>query len=293
MKFNYVYFHADDYGITLQQSKDILDCFENGKLNSVSIIPNSEHLAESKELLENYKIRKVVHLNFIEGRSVADYVDDTFLTDAEGKLKCSFGYLLKCNFSFPKKKKKIKEQLKREILAQIHAVMGNQKEIIVDSHQHLLMIPLVFNAFMEIVKEKNYHLTEMRLPVDPIKPLLSTPSLWKRVRPIDCIKWLVLKLCCIGRKKQLLKMNCQVPVFFGILFTCRMEKDIVSKLLPKYIKCAEKENAKLELMFHPGGIYKEDELLDASQKDLVDFYKSPYRKKEAYTIMNMGDEIIA
>lgn len=284
-----VYFHADDYGITLRQSEDIIECYRNGKLNSVSIMPNSEHLKECMALLDDKSIRKVVHLNFIEGNSVAKPSDVALLVDREGKLKCSFGSLLKNSFSTKKKKIIVKEQLKKEILAQIQAVMGNEKNIIVDSHQHLIMIPFVFNAFEEVVRENNYRVQEMRIPVDPIKPLLTTPSLWHKVKPVDCVKWGVLKLCCTGRRKKMKRQGCDIPVFFGIFFTCRMEKDIVNKLLPKYIKYANRKKEKLELMFHPGGIYDKEELLDLAQQDLVEFYQSDYRKKEAYAICNIGE----
>lgn len=284
---NTIYYHADDYGITRSQSDIILNCHSNGRLNSVSVIPNSKHLSESMLLLQNKNIRKVVHLNFIEGSCVAAKEKVSMLTDSHGNLSCSFGALLKRSFLPGKSRNVLKAQLKEEILAQIIVVSQTEKKVCIDSHQHLHMIPIVLEAIIDVLKENDYQLIELRIPVDPILPLLTTFSLWKRVRLIDCIKWFVLKCCSLADRKLLKSISFESPCFFGIFFTCRMESDIVRKLFPKYIKYANNKNKKLELMFHPGGIYSEGELLDASQKDLVDFYKSPYRKKEEQTLLEI------
>lgn len=285
---NTVYFHADDYGITSSQTNAILECHTNGILNSVSIMPNTDFLAESRKLLEDTSIRKVVHLNFIEGHSVASKEAVSLLTDEEGMLACSFGYFLKKSMLTGQARQQLKSQIKCEILAQIIAVCGEEKTICIDSHQHLHMVPIVLESLIEVIREHHYQLEELRIPVDPIFPLFSTPSLWKRVRLIDCIKWAVLKICVLLDHNLLKKLSFHAPCFFGIFFTCRMESDIVDTLLPKYQQYAAKKNRKLELMFHPGGIYSQDELLDSSQKDLVDFYQSPYRNKEAQTLKNLA-----
>jgi len=66
-------YHADDFGMFPAQSQRILDCYSNGCLNGVSVMPNSDWLCQCMELL--YPVREniaiTVHLNLIEGRSLA------------------------------------------------------------------------------------------------------------------------------------------------------------------------------------------------------------------------------
>lgn len=42
-------YHADDYGLCPAQSREILDCYTDGRLNAVSIMPNSPLTTEEKE----------------------------------------------------------------------------------------------------------------------------------------------------------------------------------------------------------------------------------------------------
>ena len=87
-----IWFHADDFGVTAAQSERILSCFREGVLNSVSILPNAPALPASLALLnqadpDGTQIRRVLHLNFVEGRPLAgadnvpDLVDDTGFFD--------------------------------------------------------------------------------------------------------------------------------------------------------------------------------------------------------------------
>lgn len=280
---NKIFFHADDFGVTLQQSKSILDCYENGVLNSVSIIPNSPETAASysliKDAVEHGKIRLVIHLNFVEGHCMADPACVPHLIKEDSLLSCSYGSMLKYNFS-PKRSILTKE-FEYEIAAQIASIVtltGN-KTINVDSHQHYLQIPMIFEAFCNVVKANGYKVNYLRIPVDPLWPIWSTPSKFFKVPLINHVKWTLLKILKPSPSK-LSDLNCTIPIFFGMPFTCSMTLDNVLPLLEKYKKIAQKHNADLELMFHPGAVDAASDLLDASQADLVDFYSNKYRALE-------------
>lgn len=49
---NRIWFHADDFGVTREQSARILECYDNGVLNSISVLPNTGALKESLRLLD-------------------------------------------------------------------------------------------------------------------------------------------------------------------------------------------------------------------------------------------------
>lgn len=287
-KDNMIYFHADDYGVSYHQSERILDCQAEGVLNSISVIPNSPKLGECLELLNKRdtgeEIRRVVHLNFVEGKPAASVEQVDMLVDETGFFSLSFVKLL--TWSYSKRgedRRRLKEQLKTEIAAQLRNVTGvcDYKITAIDSHQHYHMIPIVMETLLEVLEEKRLTIDKIRIPVDPVTPLLQTPSLWLKIPVINWIKWAILWLHAGRNRKRLKKKGIKVPVFFGIFFTCEMKTEVVQKLLPKYIAYAKKRRMYLELMFHPGNLTEKEELLDKRSKELKEFYMSDNRLKEA------------
>ncbi len=67
--------HADDYALTENTSKDILECMAAGKLDSISIVPNSCCFDKCMEMLYSaipsmpFLPRMSVHINLVEGLS--------------------------------------------------------------------------------------------------------------------------------------------------------------------------------------------------------------------------------
>lgn len=285
-----IYYHADDYGVCAEQTQNMLSLAKKGCLNSVSLFANSPYTAEAYALLSGAGSnaspvisRVAVHLNLIEGKSAAAADRVPLLTDERGMLRCSFGYLLKANFAAPRKRRAFYEQLKTEIAAQLSIVSGlaGSRRLCIDSHQHFHMIPLVFQALSDVISEEGYTIDSLRIPVDPIRPVLSTPRLFFRIRPVNVIKYGLLRILSWTILPKARRICADIPVFFGIFFTCRMEYDTVAPLIKKYDSLARKKHRNLELMFHPGGVYRSEELLDRSHAELAAFYRDPYRKKEA------------
>lgn len=283
-----IYFHADDYGVSRAQSARILSCYTEGVLNSISVIPNTPELEKSLALLDTEdtqnKIRRVLHLNFVEGRPVACAEQVDMLVDDTGYFSISFIKLLKWSYcKRGEERKRLKAQLKTEIAAQLHQVVDvcDYRITAIDSHQHYHMIPIVLDALLEVIEEKGIRIQEMRIPVDPVLPLLKTSSLWLKVPIINWVKWGILWLQSGRNRKKIEQKNIKVPVFFGIFFTCEMKLDIVNALMPKYIAYAQRQGCYLELMFHPGNLTKREELLDVRSKELEEFYTSENRLKEA------------
>lgn len=282
-----IWFHADDFGITREQSDSILQCHTNGALNSISILANTEYIGQVNQLLqeqdEDKQIRRILHLNFVEGYPVANKEDVACLVDAQGMFCCTFIKLfVKDMLLFGKKRVMLKQQIKTEILAQLDTLTQNVDGITgIDSHQHYHMIPVVFEALCEAMDERpKLQISCVRVPVDPVIPFLTTPGVWKDFRVINMIKWCILHVHAGKIKKELEKRKIMYPVFFGIFFTCEMKENVVKALLPKYRKLAEKKQKDLELMFHPGALQKKEELLDPASQELIAFYLSENRTLE-------------
>ena len=155
------------------------------------------------------------------------------------------------------------------------------------------MIPLIFDSLMEVLAENEFeqlNISQIRISVDPVTPLLHSFKLLKRVPAINWIKWVILKIYA-GRNTRILKRRgISVPVFFGIFFTCEMGLEVVKELLPLYKSHTDRKNAELELMFHPGSLAAENELLDARKRELADFYMSDNRFYEAECLKQLENE---
>lgn len=289
---NNIWFHADDFGVTKEQSERILSCYQNGALNSISVLPNTPALRESLEVLNRVDpggtcIRRVLHLNFVEGKPLAGAERVPDLVDNSGYFDKSFIDFFRWNYSKRgERRREIVRQLRLEIAAQLRAVTGecDYKITAIDSHQHYHMIPIVFDSLMEVLLENEFeHLRiyQVRIPVDPAAPLMHSAQMRRGVPKINWVKWYILKIYA-GRNKKLLRdKGIETPVFFGIFYTCEMKKEVVEALLPSYKTYADKRDQGLELMFHPGNLTARYELLDERSKELVEFYMSDNRYYEA------------
>jgi len=284
------WYHADDYGVSPQQCEKILSCYRDGALNSVSILPNVPDLGSALELLDKADqkrvIRRVLHLNFVEGKPLAGADQVPLLVDKEGYFNKSFVQYVIWNYmAVGKKRANLKKQLCAEVRAQLRAVTVKHDFHItaVDSHQHYHMIPIVFDCLAAVLGEAEFsklQVRQVRIPVDPVKPILSATSP-KRIPAVNLVKWLILKTSSKRNIKILLQKGIEVPVFFGILYTCEMRWEIVKALFPAYKKYANKKGASLELMFHPGNLTADYELLDKRRGELREFYMSDNRFFEA------------
>lgn len=286
-----IWFNADDYGVTAKQSQKILECYREGALNSISIIPNSKELSQCLNLLDQVDpdahVRRVLHINFAEGKPVSGADRVPMLADKEGFFSKSFADFFVWNLAMRgKKRSKLKSQIKTELREQLRAVtqVCDYRITAVDSHQHYHMIPIVFDSLMEILAEEEFNLLGIRyirIPVDPVAPLFCTRDRAIGLKPDNLVKWCILNLYARRNRRLLKAKGIKATVFFGMFYACEMKWDVVDRLLPRYKEYAVKKNADLELMFHPGGLSAEYELLDARNKELVNFYMSDNRFFEA------------
>ena len=71
-----------------------------------------------------------------------------------------------------------------------------------------------------------------------------------------------------------------------------MDEKRVKKILPKYIKMAEKDGRDIEVLFHPG--YLEKSEIDFKNKNIIfkKFYSSENRKTEFDSVMKISERSV-
>jgi len=277
-----VILHADDFGYNKEVSEDILDCFYNGTLDSISIMPNSTYFEECMEMLSKKeadsglsngknlcKLQKTIHFSISEGPCVSDKEKLPLLVNDKGMFKLSFFKLLLMTMG--PKRKELKKELKAELSAQLNKCLPYIDGINVDSHVHYHMIPLVFNTLMEVCEEtgkvSGKEIGYVRNPAEPLSPFIKNVSLYSSYDFINIIKNIVLNFLAFLNNKNVGKYMNTSAVFFGIVMSGHMDIDRVSKLLPDFIKIAEKRGMDLEVLAHPGHTTDKSTVLDTDNEE--------------------------
>ncbi|MCI8692446.1 MAG: ChbG/HpnK family deacetylase [Lachnospiraceae bacterium] len=279
-------FHADDYGMFGMQSRRIQDCRRDGCLNGVSIMPNGSYLQEGMEELRllGGEIALTVHLNLVEGQCLSRREEVRNLIDEDGNFNISFGKLLIVSY-IPFIRKRYKTQIKEELKNQIHAVMPYLEEnnIRLDSHCHYHMLPVVYDAMMEAIREERLRVTYIRMPRE------SMGLYWRHRKELENFQWInLVKVLCLN---TLYLRNCLHSVrmrkamdkalFAGVMFSGNMSYRNVSAILPDVAGKAERLKQDAEILFHPGAVYEKEDFEKLTADGDKVFLSSESRKAEA------------
>ena len=279
-------YHADDFGMFIRQSRRILDCHRNGSLNGISVMPNSPELEACMELLEPYKkdIAVTIHLNLIEGQCVSAPENVPFLVDGNGIFCATFGNLLAR--SFLPGRDALRKQLKQELRAQILKVKGHLEAgcpLRLDGHAHYHMIPVVFDALMDVIREDQLDVSYIRIPRECVAVYWKNLTCLQGLSFINAIKVAILQLLSNrNRKKYCRELSAyEKKLFMGVALSGHMFRENVELALPDLIKIAQKEHCGIEILAHPGGVFEQDDIARLTNKDDIDFLTDPLRDKEA------------
>lgn len=282
-----IYVCADDYGLCDIASMRIRQCADEGILNKISVFPNLSGV-DLHEILKDEGIRVSLHLNLVEGKCMAEPHDIDLLADEKGNLKHTFGGLMNLSLFH---RKKLEAQVYQEIKAQVlfwKSILPQGVPFCIDSHQHTHMIPGVFKALMRVLRDENIQPDYLRIPAEPLLPYLKKPSLYFTYSGINIIKQWLLKSLWLVNKRQVKNWSIPTAYFLGILFSGKMDEKRVNKILPEYIKKAERNGCDIEVLFHPG--YVEESEIDIQNKNInfEKFYVSENRKTEFDSVMKIS-----
>ena len=277
-----IYYCADDYGISSFSNARIEECLKNGVLNKISVLPNGD-LSDFNERLLSENIKLSLHLNLVEGCPLSKKEDVSLLVSDKGFFKYSFiGLFFLSLFG---NRRLLKKQLYNEIKAQIDFwknKMGEHTPILIDSHQHTHMIPLIFRTLMRVIREENVAVEYIRIPSELILPFIKSPSLYLTFSLVGLVKQWLLKFLNLVNRRELKKANIKSTAFMGILFSGQLTEDKINKLLPYY----KKQNENIEIAFHPGYLEREEPLIDGFRPGFKKFYYSKWRREEYNTLIN-------
>ena len=278
-----IYINADDFGLSEGINKGIIDCINKGCVNSVSVIPNGHCTIKGIKNLNFKKLKKIsIHLNLNEFSPLSNVkkIQDIINKD---KLFLSPVRLLIINFfSFGSSRQKYKKQIEHELDLQIKSIISkiNKKGITIglDSHNHIHLIPFIFNIICKL--SKKYKINYIRLPRE--KSILRQFNLMYAMEySKNIIKVLALNFFCliaVFKKNDKIFFN---ENFYGSLYS----GNFTLKKLKKVMLIAVKNKGTTEIISHPGYILKKDKKLWLSKKNIKNYF-SNNRKIEANALKN-------
>ena len=182
--------NADDYGISEENNKAILEASKFGILKSTSVMVNTPYCNYDilQELLDNPDFRVGLHLNIYEFNTLKkDLKHNSKLYDNNGEFHNSFGYVLKNSFD-----KEFLEEVEEEYRLQIEEGLKHFKPEHIDSHVHMHAIPNLFKIVCKLAKEYDIPLFQSKALVDSLIHLEIDeeipPTLYKAV--VEVFIWL-------------------------------------------------------------------------------------------------------
>lgn len=301
--------HADDYALTKNTSRDMLDCMRAGRLDSISIVTNMSCFTSCMAMLYE-EIPKFpflpllsVHLDFVEGRSLAGSEKAPDLVKAGSDLMgLGWGGLFAASY-LPGKRKKIKAQLTCEIKAQLArgkqavercmelaeqaGIPCAQRALRIDSHQHAHMIPVVWEALLAAVREEGYQVEYIRNSREVLGIFLTDVSLYKTYRPINFVKNRLLSFYARRVDRYCRDNGLQRMYLWGLVMSGRMDRERIEKLYPKMRAKAERDGRRLEILFHPGLMLAEEISDEVAKEAVEEFYRREDRHVEKEAVLFM------
>lgn len=292
MKSKWLDIHADDFGVSVHTSKDIIEGISDGALDSISVIANMSCFPECVRLYQEKKASFgkepliSVHLNVLDGKAVCAKEKVPELVDGEGFFCLSWGKLFWINYRGGRKKERIKRQLKTEFKAQIMLVKEafGLSELRLDSHQHPHMIPFVFDVLMEICDESKIPVRFVRLAKEPLSPFLRQVFFYPTYSPVNLVKNVLLNVFSCQSRKKLEERGISYELLWGLLMSGNMDAKRISELFAHMEKYAGEKEKVLEILFHPGRMLKEEITGEYRKKGFLNFYLDEGRSVEKESV---------
>lgn len=284
----HILYCIDDYGMTPLTCDRIDECLDFGAANKISVLPNTRMPDISERLASRTGAALSIHINLVEGKALSPREQVPLLVDDDGYFRKSFFGLLMTSLSG--QRQQFAQQVYTEIRAQIlraQEIFPEGTPVLVDSHQHTHMVPVIFDALMCAIRDLKLDVQYIRIPAEPIGPYLAKPSLYPEYVSVNFIKHWVLKCCQLFNRKKLRESGIPTALFCGIMFSGHMNYRRVSSVLPGYLRLARKKNCGIEILFHSGYTNAGEPLFDDRKVSFHGFYYSEGRKEEYDALMKL------
>jgi hypothetical protein len=173
------------------------------------------------------------------------------------------------------------QELKAQILA-VRKVLPAEVPLRLDGHAHYHMIPVVFDAMMDAIREEDLPVSYIRIPREYLRLYLPHFFQLRDLSAINLLKVAILNLLSgmarLKYRKELEPM--EKKLFLGVALSGRMYYENLKVFFPQARKLAEKKGWDLEILGHPGGVSEPEDMVQITCEDDRIFLTSPLRNRE-------------
>lgn len=272
-----IHVHADDFGVSDPITDRISECITHGAVNSLSLVVNTDGFDYAVEKLRPWPhIRVCLHLNLIEGKPVASGVEA--ITDSNGEFRYSFfSLMLLSQFAPVKTREQIRSHYKAEIVAQIRRfrqAFGASRPLLIDSHMHFHMIPLIFGILMEISTVE-----DIRFIRKPYELRYLHRANLRNYLSANIVKNLLLNTLSRFQFPAAHQRQIDSNSFFvGVLSTGRTSYSDITTALEAIT--AQSPSGTIDILLHPGGVSHASHVVWTRKSEFHAYYASPGRIQE-------------
>ena len=144
------------------------------------------------------------------------------------------------------------------------------------------MIPVVFDALMDVIREEDLPVSYIRIPREYLRLYLPHFFRLRDLSPINLVKVAILNLLSglarLKYRKELEPM--EKKLFLGVALSGRMYYENLKVFFPQAMKLAGKKGWDLEILGHPGGVFEAEDIAKITSEDDKAFLTSPLRNRE-------------
>ncbi|MFT5703632.1 MAG: hypothetical protein ACJAZX_001179 [Rickettsiales bacterium] len=253
--------NVDDFGISPGVNQAVLEMFKAGKITSASLMCGCGYFDQAIKIAkENPNLKIGLHFNLSSGRSI---LDSKLLTDDSGNFKNGF---VKIFLQIIFNQKKFLAEVKKELEAQISLIEKSGLKLEhINSHRHIHFIPKIFDLVVKAAS--NHNISKVRVINESL--IKSWKIGHKKTFLFDggLIKLLILRICGLLNNSK----NYPNPsYFFSILYTCKISKELISKLIPKdnsSKNLSDTNFSEIEIMIHPANPDLDSKIDSLEEKD--------------------------
>ena len=231
--------NGDDFGISSGVNHAIIKAYNDGVLNSTSLMVNMDYVDEALRMVNEQTdggLNIGLHLNLTVGKAVSPHKDIPLLTDESGNFNCGFVKLL---FNSLVYKKDFAEQLEKETRAQIEKAINVGVTLShIDSHRHIHTIPTLNKIVRKLAKE--YGIPRVRVIKENIFNTLKNCKDVSFLLDGGLIKYGLLSFL------ELINKSKSNVCFYSVLYTGKLDKSKV-----RHFTVDDKKYDTLEVMIHP------------------------------------------
>lgn len=233
--------NSDNFGLSQDDNRAVLNGYNNGFLKSTSLTANGEAFdsAVNEILPECQKISIGVHLNLTSGKALTRA---NLLTDDNRNFNLDFLFLW-----FRSSDKEVLQQIEKEFRAQIEKVAAIVKPTHIDSMSHIHAIPKIFEITCKLAKE--YNIPYVRTHFEEFYVVPDAKSNINLKYPINLCKIVILNILTKINKKTINKYDLNTNDYLvGITYSGMMN----NKTLEAGLKTlSDEDDFTVEAFIHP------------------------------------------